>query len=325
MSTPSEPRVCVIGAGRHASAHLYPNLGRAGARLVGVCDLDRGKAEENARLFGGTPYRDYQRMLDAEDPDAVLICIGPEAHAELAPAVMRSGYPVYTEKPPAPDAASALDVARAAEETDRVCMTAFKKRYAPPYERAREWIEGFDPGDRCALSVDYASGSYGGGDFLLDFAIHLVDLVGYLFGRVDRVRAFGRAAGGQGYAVSLAFACGAVGSLSLTDARSFDVPTEEVEITVDGGNWMTVHNSSTYRVVEDGRPREWREPPTFVSGGEGDASTGHVREIEAFLDAVETGDRPRSHAAESYRSMVLYEAIREAADRGGTVDVTYEA
>jgi predicted dehydrogenase len=83
---------------------LTQALGAAGAQLVGVCDLDRERAERNARRFGGRPYDNLERMLDAEAPDAVLICIGPRQRAERAPIVMRRGIPVYTEKPPAPDA-----------------------------------------------------------------------------------------------------------------------------------------------------------------------------------------------------------------------------
>ena len=324
MTTDGEPRVCVVGAGRHSTSHLYPHLARAGARLVGVCDLDLEKAEKNARLFGGSAYENYETLLDAENPDAVLVCVGPAAHAELAPAIMRLGYPVYTEKPPATDAEDALEVVRAVEETGQLCMTAFKKRYAPPYDRAREWLDGFDPEERVAISVDYASSSYGDRNFLLDFAVHAIDLVGFLFGEVDRVRAFGRTEGAYGYAVSLEFECGAVGTMTLTDARSFGVPTEEVELTVEGGNWMTIHNSSAYRIVEDEQPVEWREHPTFISAGDDDGSTGHLREIEAFLEAVETGERPRSSVDESYRSMVLYEAIRDAVETGDTVDVEYE-
>ena len=34
-----EPRVCVVGAGSHATRQLYPHLGAAGANLVGPADL----------------------------------------------------------------------------------------------------------------------------------------------------------------------------------------------------------------------------------------------------------------------------------------------
>ena len=321
----SEPRLCIVGAGALSSRRIYPNIGAAGAELAGVCDLDRDRAEHNARLFGGRPYTDMHQMIDAEQPDGVIICIGPDAHARLAPQVMQRGIPVYTEKPPAPTAAAALEVARASRETGVLCTTAFKKRYAAAYQRARQWLDGFDPADLYSLSIDYASANYSGEDarrsFLLDFAIHAIDLVGYLFGDVERVFAFARP--GHAYAVSLAFANGAVGSMNLTDGRSFTVPTEEVELTVRGGHSMTIHNSSCWRITDAGRPTEWREPPTFTSAGDSGHDTGHLAELVDFVAAIQEGRPTRSTIFASTRSMILYEAIHHSAATGQIVALEY--
>ncbi|MBI2300304.1 MAG: hypothetical protein HYU66_15390, partial [Armatimonadetes bacterium] len=118
---------------------------------------------------------------------------------------------------------------------------------------------------------------------------------------------------------------GAVWSLALNAGRAFGIPTEEVEITLRGGHWMTVHNSSQWRIVRDGRPEEWREPPTFTSAGDDGHDTGHLAELADFVDAIRTGRRTsRSAIAESYRSMALYEAIQSAADRGRPVNPVHE-
>jgi predicted dehydrogenase len=323
----SDPRLCIIGAGSLATKRIYPNIGAAGAQLVGVCDLDGEKAQRNARRFGGAPYGDWEQMLAEQQPDGVIICIGPEQHAELAPRVMRCGYPVYTEKPPAPDAAGALAVARVARETGLLCTTAFKKRYNVAYNRAREWIDSFPADDLLSLSIDYASAAYrsegGQHAFLHDFAIHIIDLTGYLFGDVDQVFAFARER--DAYAVSLRFTNGAVGSLSLNDGRSFRVPTEEVEITARGGNFMTIHNSSSWRITRDGQPSEWREPPTFTSSGDSGYETGHLAELVDFVAALSEGRTTRSNISESYKSMVLYEAIKDSAESGEVVAVRYSS
>jgi myo-inositol 2-dehydrogenase/D-chiro-inositol 1-dehydrogenase len=267
-------------------------------------------------------------MLEVQEPDGVIICIGPEAHAEFAPVVLRAGYPVYTEKPPAPNAEAALEVAKVAKETGLLCTTAFKKRYATAYNRAKAWIGQFDPADLHSLSIDYASAQYPNdgtlrGTFLHDFCIHAIDLTRYLFGDPARVFAFSR--GPDAYAVSIQFASGAVGTLNLTDGRSFTIPTEEVEITARGGNFMTVHNSSSWRITENGETVEWREPPTFTSGGDSGNDTGHLAELVDFIAALREGRKTtRSHIYESYKSMVFYEAIDESARTGRVVTLHYE-
>jgi predicted dehydrogenase len=323
----SDPRICIVGAGRLSTLRIYPYIGAAGAQLVGVCDLDRSKAETNARRFGGNVYTDLDAMIEKERPDGVIVCVGPRQHAELAPRVMRRGIPVYTEKPPAPSAAAALEVARVSRETGVLCTTAFKKRYNVAYTRAQQWVERFKPEDLYSISLDYACAQYGNRDdrtsFLLDFAIHIIDLAQYLFGDVARVFAFAK--GRDAYAVSLKYACGAVGSLHVNDGRAFDVPTEEVELTARGGNFMTVHNSSSWRIAENGKGTEWREPATFVSRGDSGNDTGHLAEIVDFLAAIREGRTTRSNIYESYKSMALYEAIRDSAASEEPVDVRFES
>lgn len=321
------PRLCIVGAGALSSRRIYPNIGAAGARLVGICDLDNEKATRNARIFGGTVYDDLPAMLEAEKPDGVIICIGPEMHAKLAPEVMRAGIPVYTEKPPAPTAAAAREVARVSRDTGILCTTAFKKRYTTAASRAKQWLAQFPEEDRYALSIDYASAQYRNESprtsFLLDFCIHVIDLTLYLFGDVKRVFAFSR--GLDAYAVSLDFACGAVGSLSFSCGRSFGVPTEETELTVKGGNFMTIHNSSDWRITENQKPVEWREPTTFTSGGDSGNDTGHLAEIVDFLAAIRENRTTRSNIFESVKSMALYEAIKESSETGKIVTIPEES
>ncbi len=323
----SDLGVCIVGAGALSSNRIYPYIAAAEGQLVGVCDLDPQKAEKNARRFGGTAYTDMNAMLDAENPDAVIVCIGPQQHAQLAPVVMRRGIPVYTEKPPAISSQEALEVARIANETNVLCTTAFKKRYSAAYSRAKEWLDGFASEDLYSISVDYASAQYDNetpqGSFLLDFAIHAIDLVGYLFGDVEQVFTFCK--GPDAYAVSLKFESGAVGSMNLNDGRSFVIPTEEVELSVKGGNFMTIHNSANWRIVASGRPSEWREPPTLVSRGDSGNDTGHLAELVDFFEAIQEHRSTRSNIYESYKTMVLYEAIGESARTDAPVSVRYDS
>jgi len=242
--------------------------------------------------------------------------------------IMRLGYPVYTEKPPAESATEALAVARVAKETGLLCTTAFKKRYNHAYTRAKEWIGGFSPEELLSLSIDYCSAHYENKTplttFLLDFTIHIIDLTQFLFGDVESVFAFTR--DHHAYGIALRFMSGAVGTLNLADGRAWDIPTEEVEITVTGGNFMTVHNSSVWRITERGKAAEWREPPTYISRGDSGHETGHLAEIEDFVAALkEKRATTRSQIYESYKSMVLHDAIRLSAETGQMVKVVYEA
>ena len=206
-----------------------------------------------------------------------------------------------------------------------LCTTAFKKRYNAAYSRAKAFIDEFDPSALYSLSVDYASAQYTNDSprrtFLLDFAIHLIDLSAYLFGYPTEVFAFSK--GLDAYAVSVKYQHGAVGSFNFNDGRTFGIPTEDVEISIRGGNFMSVQNSSSWKVARDGKCTEWREPPTFTSAGDSGNETGHFAEIVDFVAAIQEGRSTRSCIYESYRSMVLYEAIAESAHTGEVVRPHY--
>lgn len=320
-------KIGIIGAGSLSSRRIYPYIGAAGGQLVGVCDLDPAKAEMNARRFGGRPYTNIDDMLERERPDAAIVCIGPEQHYELALKLMRKGIPVYTEKPSAPNADMALEMARVSQETGVLCTTAFKKRYSIAYNRAKSWLQMYAPEDHYSISVDYASGAYRNDSprtsFLLDFAIHWIDLIGYLFGDVEEVFSFCK--GLDAYAISLRFASGAVGTMNLNSGRSFSVPTEAVEMTVKGGNFMSIHNSSVWKIANEGRGEEWREPPTFTSQGDSGNETGHLAEIVDFIQSVTHNRTTRSNIYESYKSLVLYDAICKSAEANEVVKVVYQS
>ena len=86
---------------------------------------------------------------------------------------------------------------------------------------------------------------------------------------------------------------------------------------------MTIHNSSSWRITENEKPVEWREPPTFVSAGDSGRDTGHLSEIEDFFAALKEKRSTRSNIHESCKSMALYEAIKESSDSGRLVNVHY--
>ncbi len=324
----NDPGLCIVGAGHLSTNRIHPYIGSAGGRLVGVCDLDQEKATRNARRWGGEAFGDLETMLDATTPDGVIICIGPEAHAALSRVVMRRGIPVYTEKPPAPTAAEALEIARLSRRLGVLCTNAFKKRYNIAYNRARQWMGGFPAGDLSTISIDAGSGKFRNdgslrGSFLFDFGVHAIDLITYLAGDAAEVFAFNQ--GLDAYAITIRFVNGGVGTLTLNDHRTYNLPTEEVEITLKDGNFMTIHNSSVYRISEKGKGVEWREPPTFISAGDSGNDTGHLAEIVDFVRAIREKNSTRSNIHESYKTLVLYEAIVRSVDTGKPVKVEYEA
>lgn len=321
-----EIRACIVGAGSFSTRRIYPYIGAAGGVIAGICTRTRVRAEENARRFGGRAYDDIDEMLDTEKPDCVIVCIGPKAHPDMAVKIMEKGYPVYLEKPPSLTSAEAIRMARVSKQTGQLCSIAYKKRYATVFDRAKAWIGQFPEEELCSISIDCASGAFQNDgpetSFLLQCGIHIIDLILYLYGDVEKVFCFAR--GMNAYSINLRFASGAIGTMNLSDVCSFTIPTEEVEIAVHGGNFMRIHNGTEYKICEDGQCVEWREPSTFMSSGDTGHDTGLFSEIADFFAAVNEGRTTRSNIFESCKSMLLYEAILASAEQETTVTITYD-
>jgi predicted dehydrogenase len=318
-------RLGIIGAGNLSSRRIYPCLHYIDdLTLAAVCDLDEAKARRNARLFGAQRvFTDHRQMLASGELDGVVVCVDPAAHESLAIEVMEAGLPVYTEKPPAVTAAGARRLLETSHRTGRLCMTAFKKRYAPAYTKAKAIIDGPDFGAPHLLSIDYASGVYRNDPanprtwFLLDFGLHIIDLSRFLFGEVAEV--FAWSAGLESYAVGLRFANGAVGTLALTCRRDYAISTEQVELTGGQGRMMRLANSVELHYWQDRQIAAWHSPSFSTAGGDSLVETGFQGELAAFVAACRGGPEPPSSIASSYRTMLLYEAIKASAEAGGRV------
>jgi predicted dehydrogenase len=112
---PAVERVGVIGAGGAARIHLQALRRTDGIRVVGILDLDPGRAAALAAEFGlpcelANPARFYHEGR----PQSVHIVTPPDAHEDLAAEALDRGLHVLVEKPPALTAAGCRALLRQA-------------------------------------------------------------------------------------------------------------------------------------------------------------------------------------------------------------------
>ena len=95
-------RIASIGCGGQGTEHMRAMLGlkeTANVEVAAVCDVFDPRAERAAALTGAKPGRDYRRVLDNKDIDAVVIAVPDHWHAPLTLAAAAAGKHVYCEKP----------------------------------------------------------------------------------------------------------------------------------------------------------------------------------------------------------------------------------
>jgi len=316
----------MIGAGRHASRLIYscfPLL--PGAQVVANCDLDEERAIHIARLYGiERSYTDYRLMLEQEKPDGVMICVGADFHARTAVELLDADYHVYTEKAPALDLEQCRAMLHAQRRSGKVCMTAFKKRFAPAYVKAKAVIEREDFGQPALLTITRTSGHWREGEdsvntYLRENSIHVVDLAAYLFGPVKRVAATARPIATA--VLTLEYANGGIGTVAVTDRMSYARGWEVVTAVGSGGICLQVDNSVEMNAFKFDQPIAAHKPE-FVAGTSLSAvEQGFVGELQAFVDAIRSGTQPDAHIAHATHAMAILHAVRQALPSESFVDV----
>lgn len=344
MNSQRQAKLAFIGCGSFATASIFPNIPLVPQiDLVAVCDIDRGKAERNARNFGARRvYTDLEEMLDKEELDGVFT-IGPAPQQyQLAPHVLKRGIPVYVEKPSAVTSAQARELAELAEAHGTWGQVGFMKRFADVYAMAKEIVGRPEFGPLHIVKCKFAQGPYPqiwGIDsakraMLIGQLCHIFDLVRYFGGDPKTVHAFYREVTPTqfAYAVNVAFESGAVGQLdlnSLACKQAFRDIVEELELV----------GFETHIVCEDmlklrwqdredftkAAPRAGRYLHTFSPSWTGIARSamtfGYWGEVQHFarrcLGEVEGGP----DLWDSYWSLLFGEAVYESAQGGGVVSV----
>ena len=103
MSTyPGEVSVGVIGTGGMGTRHAETlTLRVPGARVAGVTDLDRSRAEKLAARCGPDVmvFENEQTLIRDDDIGVVVITTPDETHAGLVMECLQHGKPVFCEKP----------------------------------------------------------------------------------------------------------------------------------------------------------------------------------------------------------------------------------
>lgn len=179
----------VIGVGALGQHHARHLARLDEVRLMGVCDVDAGRAAKIAAELGTLAFVEVDDLL--AKVEAVTVAVPTAAHAEVGLRALELGVPVLMEKP----------LAATLAEADKLIAVAKRRRlqlqvgHIERYNRALRAAEPFLDGPRYIESQRLAPFQPRGTDVavVLDLMIHDLDLVLHLTGgsAATEVRASG--------------------------------------------------------------------------------------------------------------------------------------
>lgn len=93
----------IIGCGGQGMTHIrtIQELQEKGENIaiMGVCDVYQKRLDRAAQITNAKPYRDYRKLLEDPDIDAVFIVTPEHWHAKMALDALDAGKDIYLEKP----------------------------------------------------------------------------------------------------------------------------------------------------------------------------------------------------------------------------------
>jgi predicted dehydrogenase len=198
-------RLGIVGLGVMGRVHAVNLLAGKVPRLelTAVAETD---PERLAGLEGIRAFASFEEMAASGLIDAVLIATPHFLHTTQGIAALNAGLHVLVEKPISVHKADADRLLAAHTRSDRVFAAMFNQRTDPCYVHLRYLIQGGELGEvrRVHWAITnwfrtehyYASGSWRatwageGGGLLLNQCPHNLDLLQWLFGMPERLRAF---------------------------------------------------------------------------------------------------------------------------------------
>lgn len=196
-------KLAIIGAGRMGLTHLSIFGGHPFLKVTAVADGTSlithaiSKYRTDIKL-----YDDYQKMLENEELDAVLIATPPHMHSPMIEASLNRNLSIFVEKPFTLNAAEARRFAdRSSAQHTAFHQVGFVCRFADVFLKVKELLSSGLLGRTVSFQIEFhgctvikkenTSGWRGerqnGGGCLHEFGSHAVDMAVNLFGKPARV------------------------------------------------------------------------------------------------------------------------------------------
>jgi predicted dehydrogenase len=342
-------RVGVAGLGFGRAVHGPALSALPGVSVAAVLGRDPARAHAAAAELGGA--RACTRLDDflGQGLDAVSLALPPAVQETVLERVIAARIPVLCEKPPASTAAGADRLAGMA--VGLPTAVDFQFRELPAFSAAKDLIDSGSIGEVTRVVVVWHVESHAqreklwswktdrtqGGGVLTLLGTHVLDLIGWLLGRVERLtarfddratRTFaprGAEAAEDGCTMMMTLAGGAHIAVSMSNARPgetlhrWSIGGEQGALVLENPTSDYMCGFSLTQYGPAGSVLLSRPDPVIPEDGR---LAPFKSLAERFLGAVRTGDASASRPSleDGARVQKLTEAARRAAAEGGWIE-----
>lgn len=332
----SKITVGIVGAGRIGKLHAeniisyFPDV-----KLKSIADVYMDKSEEWAKNVGiENTYKDYHKIIDDPEIDAVLIFSSTNTHAEIAIAAAKAHKDIFCEKPIDPNPDRIREVLKAVDGAGVKFQVGFNRRFDHNFRAVRDMVQAGKIGDPHIIkvtsrdpnppSIDYVKVS---GGLFMDMMIHDFDMVRYLSGsEVTEVFAtgavlvdpeIGKAGDIDTAIVSLKFANGAIGEIDNSRRAAYGYD-QRVEVFGSKGCITVSNDTDSSAVLSTSEAVTSEKPKFFFLERYKDA---YISELREFFEAIKNNTQPPVVGIDGLKPVLIALAAKKSLEEGRPVKV----
>jgi len=226
-------RTAMVGLGKMGLSHLAIVRAHPDIDLVAGCDATAYLTDILNKHAGLKCYGDFDRMLESEQLDAIVVATPSKLHAPMVRKALDRGLHVFCEKPFVLDVADGEELVELARAKSLVTQVGYHYRFVGAFKEAARIVksgalgtihhvraEAYGPVVLRPKGATWRSAKNEGGGALYDYACHAIDLVNFIVATpsavdgVVRNSVFSRDVDDEIYG-TLRFADGASGQLCV--------------------------------------------------------------------------------------------------------------
>ncbi|HEX3042673.1 MAG TPA: Gfo/Idh/MocA family oxidoreductase [Solirubrobacterales bacterium] len=303
-------------------------------RLMGLCELDEGRAEDFRRRHPGIWIEpDLDAALADPRIEAVAIATPPHTHYNLVRRALEAGKHVLVEKPLARTATEAAALTALADELGLVMMPGHTFVYSPSVNAVRDLIQTDELGEIYFITSSRMNlGLYQQDGVVLDLAPHDISiLLHWLDKPLLEVSATGRSVFQEGVHETAFLTLRFEGGTQANVQLSWLAPRKMRQMVVVGSRRMVQYEDTaaddSVRIYDRGL--DFAEPPANFGEYRLTYRTGDMvaprvpaleplgQELKDWASAIRQGTTPVSNAHLGLEIVLCLEALEESLQNRG--------
>ncbi len=308
MAEEAKIPVGIVGVGYVGQYHSEKYAASNNAKLVGVVDIDRNRADQVGKKLGVASFTDYRELLG--QVRCVSIAVPTRLHYEISRDFLVAGIDVLVEKPMAATIEEGKQLVELARERSLVLQVGHLERFNPAIRKLEGIIKDpkFVECHRLAPFVERGTDV----DVVMDLMIHDIDVIASLVrSPIERVDAVGVPVLTDKPDIAnarITFSNGCIANVtssrvSLKRERKIRFFQPDAYISID-------YDQKRAQIYQrPGKGAGWKDiRAETIEFKEGDAQAD---EIESLLDAVRSRGLPLVSGEEGLRALEIASMISE--------------